>query len=97
MLVSNLGEVAMKIFLDTANLEEIQQAADSGLLGQRLLRGRRCLRSSEHRDRSELWLAVGLKVDLNLPWESFDIRHELTTKGIQQFVSDYKNTLRQSA
>jgi transaldolase len=36
-------------------------------------------------------------LDLNLPWESFDIRHELTTKGIQQFASDYKNTLRQSA
>jgi transaldolase len=36
-------------------------------------------------------------VDLNLPWESFDIRHELTTKGIQQFISDYKSTLRQSA
>lgn len=35
--------------------------------------------------------------DLKLPWESFDIRHELTTKGIQQFVSDYKSTLRQSA
>ena len=36
-------------------------------------------------------------VDLNLPWESFDIRHELTTMGIQQFVSDYKSTLKQSA
>lgn len=36
-------------------------------------------------------------VDLNLPWESFDIRHELTTKGVQQFVSDYKSTLKQSA
>jgi transaldolase len=36
-------------------------------------------------------------VDLNLPWESFDIRHELTTRGIQQFVSDYKSTLKQSA
>jgi transaldolase len=36
-------------------------------------------------------------VDLNLPWESFDIRHELTTKGIQQFISDYKSTLKQSA
>ena len=36
-------------------------------------------------------------VDLNLPWESIDIRHELTTKGIQQFVSDYKSTLKQSA
>ena len=36
-------------------------------------------------------------LDLNLPWESFDIRHELTTKGIQQFVADYKGTLKQSA
>lgn len=36
-------------------------------------------------------------VDLNRTWESFDIRHEFTTKGIQQFVADYKNTLKQSA
>jgi transaldolase len=36
-------------------------------------------------------------VDLNRAWESFDIRHDLTTKGIQQFVADYKNTLKQSA
>jgi transaldolase len=36
-------------------------------------------------------------LDLNLPWESFDIHHDLTTKGIQQFVSDYKATLKQSA
>src|SRR5215469_10900288 len=36
-------------------------------------------------------------VDLNRAWESFDIRHDLTTKGIQQFVADYKSTLKQSA
>jgi transaldolase len=36
-------------------------------------------------------------IDLNRAWESFDIRHDLTTKGIQQFVADYKNTLKQSA
>jgi transaldolase len=36
-------------------------------------------------------------IDLNQAWESFDIRHDLTTKGIQQFVSDYKSTLKQSA
>ena len=36
-------------------------------------------------------------VDLNRSWESFDIRHDLTFKGIQQFVADYKSTLRQSA
>src|SRR5215472_2132231 len=36
-------------------------------------------------------------IDLNREWESFDIRHELTTKGIQQFVADYKSTLKQSA
>ena len=34
-------------------------------------------------------------IDLNRAWESFDIRHELTTKGIQQFVADYKSTLKQ--
>ena len=36
-------------------------------------------------------------VDLNRAWESFDIRHDLTTKGIQQFVADYESTLKQSA
>ena len=36
-------------------------------------------------------------IDLNRDWESFDISHELTDKGIRQFVADYKNTLRQSA
>jgi transaldolase len=36
-------------------------------------------------------------IDLNREWESFDIRHELTTRGIQQFVADYKSTLTQSA
>ena len=36
-------------------------------------------------------------MDLNRAWESFDIRHDLTTKGIQQFVADYKSTLKQSA
>ena len=29
------------------------------------------------------------ELDLNLPWQSFDITHELTTKGIQKFVADY--------
>lgn len=37
------------------------------------------------------------EIDLTVAWEGFDIRHELTTKGIQQFVADYKSTLRQSA
>ena len=36
-------------------------------------------------------------LDLTHAWEAFDIRHDLTTKGIQQFVADYKSTLRQSA
>jgi transaldolase len=37
------------------------------------------------------------ELDLNRPWQSFDIAHELTTKGIQKFVADYRATLRQSA
>lgn len=32
-------------------------------------------------------------LDLNEPWESFDIKHELTDKGIQKFVEDYRNTI----
>ena len=36
-------------------------------------------------------------MDLNRAWEGFDIQHDLTTKGIQQFVADYKSTLKQSA
>jgi transaldolase len=36
-------------------------------------------------------------LDLDLPWQSFDIAHELTTKGIQKFVADYQSTLRRSA
>jgi transaldolase len=36
-------------------------------------------------------------IDLKREWESFDLRHELTTRGIQQFVADYKSTLKQSA
>jgi transaldolase len=37
------------------------------------------------------------ELDLNLPWDSFDLAHELTTKGIQKFVADYQSTLRRSA
>jgi transaldolase len=37
------------------------------------------------------------ELDLNLPWQSFDIAHELTNKGIQKFVADFQSTLRRSA
>jgi len=37
------------------------------------------------------------ELNLNLPWQSFDIAHELTTKGIQKFVADYRSTLKRSA
>ena len=33
-------------------------------------------------------------LDLEQSWTSFNIEHELTTKGIQKFVADYKATLR---
>jgi transaldolase len=36
-------------------------------------------------------------LDLNLPWQSFDIAHQLTTKGIQKFVADYRSTVKRSA
>lgn len=37
------------------------------------------------------------ELDLGQPWDSFDVGHELTTKGIRQFVADYQKTLRQTA
>ena len=37
------------------------------------------------------------ELDLNAPWQSFDLRHELTTRGIQKFVADYASTLRKTA
>lgn len=33
------------------------------------------------------------KLDLNAPFESFDIDHELTRTGIQKFVADYEKTV----
>lgn len=37
------------------------------------------------------------ELDLDQSWQTFDIRHELTTKGIAKFVADYRATLRKSA
>jgi transaldolase len=50
----------------------------------------------EHADAGEITLkAIPYKeLDLNCSWDTFDIQHELTDKGIQQFVADYKSTLR---
>lgn len=36
-------------------------------------------------------------LDLERPWQSFDLTHELTSKGIQKFVADYRSTLSRSA
>lgn len=36
-------------------------------------------------------------LDLEQPWERFNIEHELTRKGIQKFVSDYRATLRKAS
>jgi len=37
------------------------------------------------------------ELDLSRSWDHFDIRHELTTKGIEKFVADYKSTLKLTA
>ena len=37
------------------------------------------------------------ELDLEVPWQSFDIAHELTNTGIQKFVADYRSTLRRPA
>ena len=37
------------------------------------------------------------ELDLNAPWQTFDISHELTSTGIHKFVADYRSTLTRSA
>ena len=37
------------------------------------------------------------ELDLEVPWQSFHIAHELTNTGIQKFVADYRSTLRRPA
>ena|SRR5258708_2861853 len=37
------------------------------------------------------------ELNLNAPWESFDMKHELTDNGIKKFVADYKSTLAPAA
>ena len=37
------------------------------------------------------------ELDLDQPWQSFDIQHELTRKGIEKFTADYRATLSQTA
>jgi transaldolase len=37
------------------------------------------------------------ELDLERPWETFDIQHELTRKGIEKFVADYRATLSRPA
>jgi transaldolase len=37
------------------------------------------------------------ELNLSQPWESFDIQHELTRKGIEKFAADYRATLLRTA
>src|SRR5262249_23801264 len=37
------------------------------------------------------------ELDLDQAWQSFDIQHELTRKGIEKFAADYRATLSQTA
>jgi len=36
-------------------------------------------------------------INLNQPWNAFDLEHDLTRKGIEKFVEDFESTIRQSA
>lgn len=37
------------------------------------------------------------ELDLNASWDRFDVRHELTDKGIEKFMKDYKSALASAA
>jgi len=49
------------------------------------------------KDGNALRLIPYKQLDLNASWESFDLKHELTDKGIKRFVDDYKSTLKSVA
>jgi transaldolase len=34
------------------------------------------------------------QIDLNRPWQEYDIRHELTDKGIEKFAQDWNNLIK---
>lgn len=36
-------------------------------------------------------------INLNKPWNAFDLTHDLTKKGIEKFVADFESTLEQTA
>jgi|GEM_PF-81656 hypothetical protein len=38
--------------------------------------------------------APNKEIDLNASWKNFDLKHDLTDKGIKRFVDDYKSTLK---
>lgn len=37
------------------------------------------------------------ELNLEQPWESFDVQHELTRKGLEKFAADYRATLSRTA
>ena len=37
------------------------------------------------------------ELDLEQGWETFDIQHELTRKGVEKFAADYRATLSRTA
>jgi len=45
-------------------------------------------------ERNALKPLVYKPLNLDEPWQQFDIAHELTTKGILRFVEDYRSTLK---
>ncbi len=85
-----LGSFALDVELATAPARVWEKWAAAGFPTQ--------LRDPEreHADAGEIALkAIPYKeLDLNSSWDAFDIKHELTDKGIRQFVADYKSTLR---
>ncbi len=85
-----LGSFAFETELATVPAKLLQEwamkdfpIADEGFVYKGLDPGGNPLREIKYKD-----------LDLNCSWQSFDISHELTTKGIQRFVADYKSTLR---
>jgi len=88
-----LGAFALQAELATAPAKVWEEWAGASFP----LPGKDFVYQGQDKSGNRLRLIPYQSLDLSRPWDTFDIRHELTTKGIQQFVADYKSTVKQSA
>ena len=84
-----LAAFAMRAELTTSPAKVLDQWIEKGLP----VPGESYVYRGTGRDETELESIPYLDLDLNRPWQEYDIKHELTDKGIGTFVRDYCATI----